>query len=92
MPGVDSLRLGYHCAGMLVGLSSRHCCMAAGIACLRNINPYVATALHDWQQRSGTSPSLPRQTAAAPSRREPIAGSARQTKGPQAFLPGDAKL
>lgn len=35
---------------------------APGIVGLRNMNPYVAAALGDWEKRSGRQPLLPRTT------------------------------
>lgn len=39
---------------------------APGVMCLRSMNPYVASALSDWQGRAGHSPLIPRGTAASP--------------------------
>ncbi len=39
---------------------------AAGVMCLRGVNPYVAAALGDWRRRGGAAPAVPRASAAAP--------------------------
>ena len=50
--------------GLLLAIKSMSQCSAAGIMCLRNMNPYVSAAVDDWAKRAGHAPMLPRQLGA----------------------------
>lgn len=53
-------------AGGLLALATLQQGAAAGVMCLRAVNPYVAAALDDWRRRGGAAPLVPRAQAAAP--------------------------
>lgn len=46
---------------------------AAGVMCLRTINPYVQAALSDWLRRGTVAPAVPRATATLPRGHVPTA-------------------
>lgn len=48
-------------AGLFLAVGTLHHLSAPPIMHLRNLNPYVATALEDWDNQSGSHPSAPRQ-------------------------------
>ena len=52
--------------GMLLALGAQQQQMAAPIVGLREVNPYVASAVEDWRSRHGMAAALPRQPAPMP--------------------------
>lgn len=50
--------------GLLLAVQSMAQRSAAGIMCLREVNPYVGAAVADWATRAGHGPALPRQLGA----------------------------
>ena len=50
--------------GLLLAIQSMSQRSAAGIMCLRDVNPYVSAAIADWEKRTGLAPLLPRQRGA----------------------------
>ena len=50
--------------GLLLAIQSMSQRCAAGIMCLRDMNPYVSAAVADWAKRAGDAPMLPRQLGA----------------------------
>ena len=51
--------------GLLLAMQSVSQHSAAGIMCLRSMNPYVSAAVADWTKRAGHAPLLPRQLGSA---------------------------
>ena len=51
--------------GLLLATQSISQRSAAGIMCLRDMNPYVSAAVADWTKRTGHAPLLPRQLGSA---------------------------
>ena len=51
---------------MLLATESLTRAAAPPIVNLRNVNPYVAAALADWQLQQGLTPQAPRQLSPAP--------------------------
>lgn len=51
--------------GLLLAMQSISQRSAAGIMCLRDMNPYVSAAVADWTKRAGHAPLLPRQLGSA---------------------------
>ena len=57
---------------MLLALGALGRAQAPGIMCLRNMNPYVGSALQDWN--SPVPPLAPRQTAPGPTHGSALSG------------------
>lgn len=66
MSGINAYVVHAGLAGLSLAAAALQHKAAAPVKHLRNPNPYVTTALGDWQKHHGIKAMLPRQKAAAP--------------------------
>ena len=71
--------------GLLLALGAQQQAAQAPIVNLREVNPYVASAVEDWRRRHGLAAALPRQHAPLPAAAAGSSGSSPAAAGTSSF-------